>query len=113
MYRCWGARQGDENRCNLRETVPGFECCLLGLSKEAGHSVTYTERVKGWQSKCIVLTKGKGDLMSWNIEQIGTSAKRYHWLDALLCLLLQLLHQSNSQFENVSVNGTDNDSDKA
>lgn len=77
MYRCWGAGQGDENRCNLRETVPGFGCCLLGLSTEAGHSVTSTERVEGWQSKCIVLTKGTGNLMSWNVAQIGTSAKCY------------------------------------
>ena len=37
IYQCWGAGQGDENRCNLRETVPGFECCLLGLPTEAGH----------------------------------------------------------------------------
>ena len=46
MYRCWGAGQGDENRCDLRKTVPGLECCLLVLSKEAGHSVTSTERVE-------------------------------------------------------------------
>ena len=65
LYRSWGAVQGDENRYNLREAVPSFECCLLGLSKEAEHSVTSTERMEGCQSKCIVLTKGTGNLMSW------------------------------------------------
>ena len=62
MYCFWGAGHGDENRYNLRETVPGIECCLLGLSTEAEHSVTSTECVEGWQSKCIVLTKGTGNL---------------------------------------------------